>query len=52
MITDPLLLSCEDGEMVVLDPDIYFPNKFCFEATLNQGLLLMWQKPNCLLQLR
>jgi hypothetical protein len=48
-ITDPLLLSCEDDEMVVLDPDLYFPNKFCFETTLDQGLLLMWQRPNCLL---
>jgi hypothetical protein len=48
-ITDPLLLSKGDEEMVVLDPDLYFPNKFCFEPTWGQGLLLMWQKPNCLL---
>jgi hypothetical protein len=48
-ITDPLLLSCENDEMVVLDPDLYFPNKFSFETTLDQGLLLMWQRPNCLL---
>ena len=48
-ITDPMLLSSEDDEMVVLDPDLYFPNKFCFETTLDQGLLLMWQRPNCLL---
>jgi hypothetical protein len=48
-ITDPLLLSSEDDEMVLLDPDLYFPNKFCFETTPDQGLLLMWQKPNCLL---
>ncbi len=48
-ITDPLLLSCGEDEMVVLDPDLYFPNKFRFETTLEQGLLLMWQRPNCLL---
>jgi hypothetical protein len=48
-ITDPLLLSSGDDEVVVLDPDLYFPNKFRFEATPDSGLLLMWQKPNCLL---
>jgi hypothetical protein len=48
-ITDPLLLSHGDDEIVVLDPDLYFPNKFCFERTPEHGLLLMWQKPNCLL---
>jgi hypothetical protein len=48
-ITDPLLLSHGDDEIVVLDPDLYFPNKFCFEPTLDRGLLLMWQRPNCLL---
>jgi hypothetical protein len=48
-ITDPLLLSGGDEEIVVLDPDLYFPNKFRFEPTPDRGLLLMWQKPNCLL---
>jgi hypothetical protein len=48
-ITDPLLLSQGDDEIVVLDPDLYFPNKFSFERTLDRGLLMMWQKPNCLL---
>lgn len=48
-ITDPLLLSSPGEEMVVLDPDLYFPNKFCFEKTPESGLLLMWQRPNCLL---
>jgi hypothetical protein len=48
-ITDPLLLSGGDEEIVVLDPDLYFPNKFRFETTPDRGLLLMWQKPNCLL---
>jgi hypothetical protein len=48
-ITDPLLLSGGEDEIVVLDPDLYFPNKFCFETTPDRGLLLMWQRPNCLL---
>jgi hypothetical protein len=48
-ITDPLLLSREEDEMVVLDPDLYFPNKFCFETTPERSLLLMWQGPSCLL---
>lgn len=47
-ITDPLLLSRAGEEILVLDPDLYFPNRFTFETTLDQGLLLMWQKPNCL----
>ena len=48
-ITDPVLLSRSGEEMVLLDPDLYFPNRFRFEETLEEGLLLMWQKPNCLL---
>ena len=48
-ITDPVLLSRSGEEMVLLDPDLYFPNRFRFEETLDQGLLLMWQRPNCLL---
>jgi hypothetical protein len=51
-ITDPVLLSQgqDDGddEMVLLDPDLYFPNRFCFEPTPKTGVLLMWQKPSCL----
>jgi len=48
-ITDPVLLSKKDSEeMIVVDPDVYFPNRFCFETTPNTGVLLMWQKPNCL----
>jgi hypothetical protein len=31
-----------------LDPDLYFPNRFRFEETPKAGLLLMWQRPNCL----
>jgi hypothetical protein len=34
--------------MVLLDPDVYFPNRFQFEETPRSGLLLMWQRPNCL----
>ena len=47
-ITDPLLLSSPGDEMIVLDPDLYFPNSFTFEPTPHRGLLLMWQQPNCL----
>lgn len=47
-VTDPLLLSASGEEMVLLDPDLYFPNRFCFEPTPENSLLLMWQKPNCL----
>lgn len=48
-ITDPLLLSGPGQEMVLLDPDLYFPNRFRFELTPAEGVLLMWQRPNCLL---
>ena len=48
-ITDPLLLSRPAAEIVLLDPDLHFPNPFTFEATPSSGLLLMWQQPNCLL---
>jgi hypothetical protein len=48
-ITDPLLLSEADQEIIILDPDVYFPNRFRFEPTPQTGLLLMWQKPSCLL---
>ena len=51
-ITDPLLLSQSpdigNDEMVLLDPDLYFPNHFCFEPTPSSGVLLMWQRPSCL----
>ena len=48
-VTDPLLLSAPGEEMVLLDPDLYFPNSFIFEETPVSGLALMWQRPNCLL---
>jgi hypothetical protein len=48
-VTDPLLLAHPGEELVLLDPDLYFPNRFQFETTPATGLLLMWQRPNCLL---
>ena len=48
-ITDPLLLAKPGEEMIILDPDLYFPNRFRFEATPAKGVLLMWQPPSCLL---
>jgi hypothetical protein len=48
-VTDPLLLAAPGEEIVLLDPDLYFPNRFTFEQTLPTGLLVMWQRPNCLL---
>jgi hypothetical protein len=48
-VTDPLLLAQPSEEMVLLDPDLYFPNRFRFEPTPAAGLALMWQQPNCLL---
>ena len=48
-VTDPLLLTQPGDEMILLDPDLYFPNRFCFEPTPASGLCLMWQRPNCLL---
>jgi hypothetical protein len=47
-ITDPLLLSDTGEELILLDPDLYFPNRFAFEETPETGVLLMWQRPNCL----
>ena len=37
-VTDPLLFSSNSEEMVILDPDLYFPNRFSFEPTLKTGL--------------
>jgi hypothetical protein len=46
--TDPQLFAAPDQELIILDPDVYFPNKFTFEPTPATGLLLMRQIPNCL----
>jgi hypothetical protein len=48
-ITDPPLFAGAGEEMIVLDPDLYFPNRFTFEPTPQTGLALMWQRPSCLL---
>lgn len=48
-ITDPLLFARPGEELIILDPDLYFPNRFRFEPTPQQGILLMWQPPSCLL---
>lgn len=48
-LTDPLLFCDRGEEMIILDPDLYFPNHFTFEATPAKGVLLMWQPPSCLL---
>jgi hypothetical protein len=48
-LTDPLLFARTGTEMIILDPDLYFPNYFSFEPTPAQGVLLMWQPPSCLL---
>jgi hypothetical protein len=48
-ISDPPLFAQPDEELIVLDPDLYFPNRFTFEPTPQSGLALMWQRPSCLL---
>lgn len=48
-LTDPMLLARDGDEVVVLDPDVYFPRRFDFEAVGDGTLRLMWQRPNCLL---
>jgi hypothetical protein len=47
-ITDPLLLSDPGAELLLLDPDLCFPNRFEFEETPQSGVLLMWQPFHCL----
>jgi hypothetical protein len=47
-ITDPLLLSEPEDEAIILDPDLYFPNRFRFEPTPRTGVFVMRQGPNCL----
>ena len=48
-VTDPALYAAAGEEVIIIDPDVYFPNRFAFEPTPHTGLLLMWQRPNCLL---
>ena len=47
-ISDPLLFTEGSDEIIVLDPDLYFPGPFTFEPTPEEGILLMWQRNNCL----
>ncbi len=47
-ITDPYLLSEPGEEIIVLDPDLFFPNPFAFEPAPETDILLMHQGPNCL----
>ncbi len=47
-ITDPLALSAADEEIIVADPDLLFPNRFRFEDTLPDGVMMMRQGPTCL----
>jgi hypothetical protein len=44
-----MLLAREGDEVVVVDPDVYFPRRFSFQKGGDGTLRLMWQKPNCLL---
>jgi hypothetical protein len=48
-LTDPMLTAREGDEVVIVDPDVYFPRRFSFEKVGDGTLRLMWQKPNCLL---
>ncbi|QDU89364.1 hypothetical protein Pla175_27530 [Pirellulimonas nuda] len=48
-LTDPMLLARDGDEVIVIDPDVYFPRRFDFETVGDGTLRLMWQKPNCLL---
>ncbi len=48
-ITEPILLSRPEDEAIILDPDLYFPNRFTFEPARSSGIALMRQGPNCLL---
>jgi len=47
-VTDPLILSEPEDEIIVCDPDLYFPNRFAFEPTPREGVMMMRQGPNCL----
>lgn len=48
-VTDPQMYSEWGQEVIILDPDVYFPNPFAFEEPPEFGIALMWQRPNCLL---
>ncbi len=48
-LTDPPLFVTPGSEVIVLDPDVYFPNRFRFDSAPEKGIRVMWQRPNCLL---
>lgn len=48
-IIDPIVLSSEQEDIIVADPDLVFPNYFAFEPMAQSGVRMMWQKANCLL---
>ncbi len=51
MVLSPRSLSYSRGaveSLVLLDPDLYLPNRFQFEEPPQSAVLLMWQRPNCL----
>jgi hypothetical protein len=47
-IIDPIVLSAPEDEIIVADPDLFFPNHFTFEPTPDDGVMMMWQSPNCM----
>lgn len=47
-IIDPLALSDPEDEIIVTDPDLFFPNRFDFEPMPRDGVMMMRQGPNCL----
>ena len=47
-IIDPLVLSQPGEEIIVADPDLIFPNRYRFEQTPPDGIMMMRQGPNCL----
>lgn len=47
-IIDPLVMSDPGDEIIVADPDLFFPNRYAFEATPREGVMVMRQGPNCL----
>jgi hypothetical protein len=48
-LTDPMLMARDGDEVVIVDPDVYFPRRFEFEHVEDGTLRLVWQKPNCML---
>lgn len=47
-VIDPLVLSDPEDEIIVTDPDLLFPNRYAFEPTPAEGVMVMRQGPDCL----